>query len=99
IYDVAVTEKALDGRTATDKTTAEIYVKAPPPPPPPPPYDCVGVMAKIGATFPILFGFDDTELRPPYDLSVAQAAALLKDSRCKEVKVDIVGYADYLGES
>ncbi|MBI2719392.1 MAG: OmpA family protein, partial [Rhizobiales bacterium] len=99
-YDVVVTETAKDGRMAKDASTGEIVVKAAPPPPsppPPPPYDCVGVLAKVSATFPILFDFAEEKLHPPYDLSVNQAAALLKDPRCASLKAEVTGYADYYG--
>ena len=103
-YDVAVETADALGRIATDQTKFEILVKeaapppAPPPPPPPaPPYDCAGALDKIGGVFPIRFDFDETALKSPYDLSVNQVAALLKDARCSETKAMVTGHADYLG--
>ena len=99
IYNVIVETSDAANRTASDATTAEIYIKTPPPPPPPPPppYDCDGVLAKIGGIFPIRFAFDRTGVVSPYDLSVNQVAALLKDPRCLTVKALVTGHADYLG--
>lgn len=112
-YDVAVATADALGRGATDQTKFEILVKEasppppepapppptppPPPPPPPPPYDCAGNLDKISGVFPIRFAFDATDLRSPYDLSVNQVAALLKDPRCLETKAEVTGHADYLG--
>ncbi len=97
-YEVTVETADALGRIASDQTRFEILVKeAPPPPPPPPPYDCAGVLDRIGTVFPIRFDFDRTDLNSPYDLSVNQVAALLKDARCLETTAEVTGHADDLG--
>jgi OOP family OmpA-OmpF porin len=54
-------------------------------------------LAKIGAIFPLRFDFNQTQLKPPYDLAVNQYAALLKDPRCAAVKAEIAGHSDFFG--
>ena len=54
-------------------------------------------MARISAVFPVRFEFKRAALKAPFDLSVNQYAALLKDARCLTMKVQVAGHADYLG--
>ena len=72
---------------------------APPPPPPAPeqPYDCEGTLAKIAAVFPIRFEFDHADLGAKYQEALSQYTALLSDTRCAALKVQVTGHADYLG--
>ena len=78
---------------------AEVVVvaKGETPPPPPPPYDCVAVMTRIASVFPIRFDYDLTDITKPFDVSVSQYAALLKDPRCTSLNVEIRGHADFRG--
>jgi outer membrane protein OmpA-like peptidoglycan-associated protein len=81
--------------------------KAEPPPPAPKPaakpaekpspYDCNIVLEKISAVFPIRFEFARTKLVSPYDATINQYVALLKDPRCVGLHVTIEGHADYIG--
>jgi OmpA-OmpF porin, OOP family len=79
----------------------EVAIPAPPPPPPPPPtaepYDCLAVMSRISNVFPIRFEYDLIDITRPFELSVSQYAALLKDPRCSTLNIDIVGHADFIG--
>jgi outer membrane protein OmpA-like peptidoglycan-associated protein len=61
------------------------------------PYDCVAVMRRIGSVFPIRFEYDLTSIVKPYDLSVSQYAALLKDPRCMSINIEVDGHADFKG--
>jgi outer membrane protein OmpA-like peptidoglycan-associated protein len=100
VYDVVVEENDGADRTAKDGTKDELTVKVAAPPPPPPagqPYDCVSTIARISAVFPVRFEFNKDELKGPYELSANQYAALLKDSRCQTLKVQVEGHADYIG--
>jgi outer membrane protein OmpA-like peptidoglycan-associated protein len=97
----AVTAQSRDkyGRLQDDATDGEVIVlaKNEPPPPPPPPYDCVATMNRISAIFPIRFEYDLTIITKPFDLSVNQYAALLKDPRCASLNVTLAGNADFMG--
>ena len=103
VYNVIAESTDAAGKIAADQTTAEIYIKSLPPPPPapspppPPSYDCAGVLAKISSIFPLRFDFNQTKLKPPFDLAANQYAALLKDPRCAAMKAEIAGHADYFG--
>jgi large repetitive protein len=99
-YDVIAQVADANGQSAMDATQGELVVNVAPPPPPPPaeqPYDCVATLARISAVFPVRFEFNVDSLANPYDLSVNQYAALLKDARCMSVKVQVAGHADYKG--
>lgn len=61
------------------------------------PFDCVATMNRIGNVFPIRFEYDLTDITKPFDLSVSQYAALLKDPRCTSLNVEIQGHADFKG--
>ena len=43
------------------------------------------------------FGFDRSTLKPPYEQSAGQVAALLADPRCVSEKAEVAGHADYVG--
>ena len=60
-------------------------------------FDCDTAFARVHQVFPIRFAFDLSDLASPYDQSVSQYAALLKDPRCAALKVEIAGHADYFG--
>ena len=55
------------------------------------------MLAKISAIFPLRFEFNQTQLKPPYDLAVNQYGALLKDPRCTALKAEIAGHSDFFG--
>ncbi len=61
------------------------------------PYDCAAAMARIGSVFPIRFEYDLTDITKPFDLSVSQYAALLKDPRCTSLNIEVKGHADFKG--
>ena len=90
-------ETAPAVESAPETPAAPSVASAPQPPPPSPPYDCAGVLAKISAIFPLRFEFNQTQLKPPYDLAVNQYGALLKDPRCTAVKAEIAGHSDFFG--
>ncbi len=99
-YDVIAQITDAAGQTAIDSTKGELQVNVAPPPPAPAvgqPYDCVATMARISAVFPVRFEFKHANLKAPYDLSVNQYSALMKDPRCLTMKVQVAGHADYLG--
>jgi outer membrane protein OmpA-like peptidoglycan-associated protein len=98
-YNVIAETTDSRGRIQTDASEAEVVVlaKGETPPPPPPPYDCVAVMTRIANVFPIRFDYDLTEITKPFDVSVSQYAALLKDPRCTSINVEIDGHADFRG--
>ena len=100
VYDVVATVTDGDKQSVSDKTKGELTVNvAPPPPPPPPskPYDCEATLARIAAVFPVRFDTDKWDLNAPFDLAVNQYSALLNDPRCAEMKMNIVGNADFRG--
>lgn len=98
-YNVIAQSTDKRGRVQTDMSEAEVVVvaKGETPPPPPPPYDCVAVMTRIASVFPIRFEYDLTDITKPFDVSVNQYAALLKDPRCTSLNVEIRGHADFRG--
>ncbi len=98
-YNVIAESTDSRGRVQTDVSEAEVIVvpKGETPPPPPPPYDCVGVMNRIANVFPIRFEYDLTDITKPFDVSVGQYSALLKDSRCISLNIEIKGHADFRG--
>ncbi len=99
-YDVVATVTDGDKQSVSDVTKGELTVAvAPPPPPPPPaqPYDCEATLARIAAVFPVRFDTDKDDLHAPFDLSVNQYAALLKDPRCTILKMQVAGHADERG--
>lgn len=98
-YNVIVETTDDRGRVQSDTSEGEVVVvaKGEPLPKPPAPYDCVAVMNRIASVFPIRFEFDLTDITKPFDLSVSQYAALLKDPRCTSLNVEIQGHADFRG--
>ena len=98
-YNVIAESVDKRGRVQTDSTDGEVVIvaKGVEPPPPPPPYDCVAVMNRIANVFPIRFEYDLTDITKPFDVSVSQYAALLKDPRCTSLNVEIKGHADFRG--
>ena len=99
-YNVVVETTDQYGRVQTDSTESEILVaekgKAPAVVPVAP-YDCVAAMNRIGNVFPIRFEYDLTDITKPFDLSVSQYAALLKDPRCTSLNIEVQGHADFRG--
>ncbi len=98
-YNVIVETKDDRGRVQSDTSEGEVVIvaKGEPVPAPPPAYDCIAVMNRIANVFPIRFEFDLTDITKPFDVSVSQYAALLKDSRCTSLNVEIQGHADFRG--
>ena len=98
-YNVIAESIDKRDRVQTDSSDGEVVIvaKGVEPPAPPPPYDCVAVMNRIANVFPIRFEYDLTDITKPFDLSVSQYAALLKDSRCTSLNVEIKGHADFRG--
>ena len=98
-YNVIAETTDNRSRVQTDVTEAEVVVvaKGETAPAPPPPYDCAAVMTRIANVFPIRFEYDLTDITKPFDVSVSQYAALLKDPRCTSLHVEIKGHADFRG--
>jgi outer membrane protein OmpA-like peptidoglycan-associated protein len=61
------------------------------------PFDCVATLGRLNQVFPIRFEFDRDDLQGISSLSVSQYAALLKDARCADLKVELGGHADFRG--
>ena len=99
-YDVVATITDGETQSVSDTTKNELTVNVAAPPPAPPlsqAYDCEGTLARIAAVFPVRFATDKSTLNPPFDMSVNQYVALLKDPRCLSVKMQIAGHADERG--
>jgi outer membrane protein OmpA-like peptidoglycan-associated protein len=97
-YNVVAESTDIRGRVQTDSTEGEVVVTAKGVVvPPPAPYDCVAVMTRIGNVFPIRFEYDLTDITKPFDLSVSQYAALMKDPRCQSLNIEVQGHADFKG--
>jgi outer membrane protein OmpA-like peptidoglycan-associated protein len=97
-YNVVAESTDVHGRVQTDVSEGEVVVAAKGVViAPPAAYDCVAVMNRIGAVFPIRFEFDLTDITKPFDLSVSQYAALLKDPRCTSINIEVKGHADFRG--
>ena len=99
-YDILAQAVGADGTKTNDTTKDELTVAVTPPPPAPPPsqpYDCKATLAKISAVFPVRFATDMADLVEPYGTSLKQYAALLADSRCMDMKVEVDGHADERG--
>lgn len=92
-YNVTATVTAADGRTITDTSSGEIVVKEAPP------FDCEGALAAITKDNPLLFGFNMSDVVPPYDAAVKNYAALLAGKDCSNTKLLAMGYTDYKGGS
>jgi outer membrane protein OmpA-like peptidoglycan-associated protein len=100
VYEVNAVAADDTGNSTSDASNNELEVAIPAPPPPPPPaepYDCLAVMQRITNVFPIRFEYDLIDITRPFELSVSQYAALLKDPRCTSLNIDIVGHADFIG--
>jgi outer membrane protein OmpA-like peptidoglycan-associated protein len=99
-YNVVVETTDQYGRVQTDATEGEVLVAEKGKAPvvrSVAPYDCVAAMNRIGNVFPIRFEYDLTDITKPFDLSVSQYAALLKDPRCSTLNVEVQGHADFRG--
>jgi outer membrane protein OmpA-like peptidoglycan-associated protein len=98
-YNVVAESIDNRGRIQADASEGEVVVVAAgaTPPPKAAAFDCVAAVNRIGSVFPIRFEYDLTNVVKPYDLSVAQYAALLKDPRCLTLSVEIDGHADFRG--
>jgi outer membrane protein OmpA-like peptidoglycan-associated protein len=99
-YNVVSETTDQYGRVQMDATEGEVVVAAKGEAPVVrsiAPYDCVATMNRIGNVFPIRFDYDLTDITKPFDLSVSQYAALLKDPRCTSLNVEVRGHADFRG--
>jgi outer membrane protein OmpA-like peptidoglycan-associated protein len=94
-YDVNAESVDIRSRVQVDATAGEVVVTSPPPAPAG--YDCVAVLNRVDAIFPIRFAFDHDDVQHPYDLTLQYYAAVLKDARCANVKVEVGGHADFHG--
>jgi outer membrane protein OmpA-like peptidoglycan-associated protein len=61
------------------------------------PINCVAVMKRIGAVFPVYFDTNKVDLKDRGQLAVQQYISLLKDPRCAAIKVSVSGHADLRG--
>jgi outer membrane protein OmpA-like peptidoglycan-associated protein len=97
-YSVVAESTDVHGRLQVDVSEGEVVVAAKGAViPAPAVYDCVAVMNRSGSVFPIRFEYDLTDITKPFDLSVSQYAALLKDPRCTSINIEVKGHADYRG--
>jgi large repetitive protein len=97
-YNIVAESMDSRSRVQTDVSEGEVVVAAKGAVVAPPAvYDCAAVMARIGNVFPIRFEYDLTDITKPFDLSVSQYAALLKDPRCSSLNVEVKGHADFKG--
>jgi outer membrane protein OmpA-like peptidoglycan-associated protein len=94
-YDVTAESTDIRKRVQADATAGEVVVTTPPPAPAA--YDCLAVLNRVDAIFPIRFEFDRSNVQPPYNLTLQYYAAVLKDPRCANVKVEVAGHADFHG--
>jgi outer membrane protein OmpA-like peptidoglycan-associated protein len=94
-YDVNAESSDVHGRMQADATAGELVITAPPGAPAA--YDCLAVLNRVDAIFPIRFAFDIDAVKPPYDLTLKYYSAVLKDPRCANVKVEVGGHADSRG--
>ena len=102
VYDVVATVTDGEKQSVSDATKGELTVNVAAPPPPPPvgqTYNCEATLARVAAVFPVRFETDKWDIQAPFDLSVNQYAALMNDSRCANMRVNIVGNADNRGTS
>jgi outer membrane protein OmpA-like peptidoglycan-associated protein len=97
-YNVIAQTMDNRGRMQEDVSEGEVVVAAAGTPVPQPvAFDCVAVMNRIANVFPIRFEYDLTDITRPFETSVGQYAALLKDSRCTSINVEVEGHADFRG--
>ncbi len=98
-YDVVVTATDKRGRSVEDTGAGEIVISAAnePAPKTDAQFDCAAVMTRINTVFPMRFIFARTDFQERFGLSVNQYAALLKDSRCSKLNVEVGGHADERG--
>jgi peptidoglycan-associated lipoprotein len=54
-------------------------------------------MTRISTVFPMRFVYDRIDFQERFGLSVSQYAALLKDSRCNTLNVELGGHTDDRG--
>jgi outer membrane protein OmpA-like peptidoglycan-associated protein len=94
-YDINAESTDIRKRVQIDVTAGEVVITAPPPAPAG--YDCLAVLKRVDAIFPIRFAFDHDNVQHPYDLTLQYYAAVLKDQRCANVKVEVAGHADFHG--
>ncbi|MBG1231673.1 OmpA family protein [Aestuariivirga litoralis] len=98
-YDVIAKVVTPDGQSnvTAGKQAITVAVEAPTPPPPPAVINCDEVLGRIAAVFPVRFEFNKDDLGGAYPEAVNQYAALMKDPRCGELKIQVAGHADYIG--
>lgn len=99
-YDIIAQASDGNGKTVNDTSKDELTVNVAAPPPAPPagqPYDCKSTLARIAAVFPVRFEYDRSDLKSPFAEAVNQYSALLGDTRCLDLKVEVAGHADDRG--
>ncbi len=97
-YDVLAQSTDRHGRTQDDASAAEVSVVAKGVEvKQPPPYDCLGLLNRVSAVFPMRFDYDTTDFAKKFALSVNQYAAVLKDPRCASITIELGGHADERG--
>lgn len=99
-YNVVVTSTDKRGRTVEDAAAGEIVISAhnEAAPKSDAQYDCSAIMARISTVFPMRFVYNKIDFQERFGLSVSQYAALLKDSRCTSLKLEVGGHADERGD-
>jgi outer membrane protein OmpA-like peptidoglycan-associated protein len=97
-YNIVVQSTDKHGRTQEDSSEGEVVIAAAGAMVPKPVvFDCQAVMTRIANVFPIRFEYDLTDITRPFEVSVGQYAALLKDPRCMSINVEVQGHADFRG--
>ncbi len=98
-YNAVVTATDDRGRSVEDTAASEIVISAhnEPAPKSNAQFDCNAVMTRISTVFPMRFIYNKIDFQERFGLSVSQYAALLKDSRCSSLKVEVGGHADERG--
>ncbi len=94
-YDVNAESADAYKRMVVDATAGEMVITAPPAPPAT--YDCLAVLKRVDAIFPIRFAYDRDDVQHPYDLTLQYYGAVLKDPRCANITVEVAGHADFYG--
>ncbi|MBL8790096.1 MAG: OmpA family protein, partial [Rhizobiales bacterium] len=98
-YNIVVTATDKRGRSVEDASAGEIVISAPQEAAPKTDgqFDCEAAMTRISSVFPMRFIFARTDFQERFGLSVSQYAALLKDTRCGKLNVEVGGHADERG--
>ncbi len=60
-------------------------------------YDCATDLERISHSFPVRFEYRKSEITSLHEFTLSQVAALLRDPRCKGLKIEIEGHTDFRG--